>query len=182
MPDTAPAAEADTRMCTCSHHWNLHYASGQTGDPAICRGLHGNATPGPYWPCDCRGFEPWSGPTDARTGEPVHPITLATDSRAPARERLADRSQMVGEVKGELDDAFQFTERDGSRHSYVTRAWVESLLSLHAASAAAAERARCVQVARDVKAAYPVTLDPSQGHLSGLETAFPFGDFLEDLP
>lgn len=32
-------------------------------------------------------------------------------------------------VDAELRDAFQFTNPDGSRHGYVTRAWVETLLA-----------------------------------------------------
>ena len=77
-------AETVTAMCACGHHWNVHYASDtRTGNPAICRGLHGNATPGPFRPCDCTGFEQWSGPRDARTGEPVRPLTLST--AMPAR-------------------------------------------------------------------------------------------------
>ena len=77
MPDLPPGTV--TAMCACGHHWNLHYASDtRTGDPAVCRGLHGTATPGPYRPCDCTGWEQWSGPRDARTGEPVRPIQLAT--------------------------------------------------------------------------------------------------------
>jgi hypothetical protein len=75
-----PPREAVTAMCECSHHWNVHYESDKrTGDPAACRGSLGNATPGPYRPCGCRGFAQWSGPRDARTGEPVRPIQLATE-------------------------------------------------------------------------------------------------------
>lgn len=59
---------------------------------------------------------------------------------AAERGRLADRQQMVDEVRAELDDAFQFTERDGSRHGYVTREWVQVLIATQAASAGAAER------------------------------------------
>ena len=77
MPDLPPGTV--TAMCACGHHWNVHYASDtRTGDPAVCRGLHGTATPGPYRPCDCTGWEQWSGPRDTRTGEPVRPIQLAT--------------------------------------------------------------------------------------------------------
>ena len=58
--------------------------------------------------------------------------------RADERQRLADREEMVAEVKAELDDAFQFTKPDGSRHGYVTREWVEALIATQAASASAA--------------------------------------------
>jgi hypothetical protein len=66
---------------------------------------------------------------------------------AAERARLANRSQMVDEVKHELDDAFQFTEPDGSRYSHVSRAWVEVLLAISAASAGAAEQERCARLA-----------------------------------
>jgi len=80
MPDLPPAAT--TLMCACSHHWSVHRESGQTAPGAACWGYIGSTTPGPLRePCDCAGFEPWSGPRDARTGEPVRPLTLATDSR-----------------------------------------------------------------------------------------------------
>lgn len=59
--------------------------------------------------------------------------------RDDERQRLAGRRQMADEVRRKLDDAFQFTEDDGSRHSHVTRAWVEALLVAHSASVAAAE-------------------------------------------
>jgi hypothetical protein len=55
-------------------------------------------------------------------------------------------AQVTGDVKGKLDDAFQFTERGGSRHSYVSREWVETLLAHHAAAAVTAERERCIEV------------------------------------
>lgn len=71
---------AVTAMCECGHHWHVHSQSGQTAPNAICHGYHGSATPGPYKPCDCRGFAQWSGPRDARTGEPVKPLTLSTAS------------------------------------------------------------------------------------------------------
>lgn len=59
--------------------------------------------------------------------------------REAERQRLANRAAMLDEVRAELDDAFQFTQPGGSRHGYVTRAWVEALLATQAASAAEAE-------------------------------------------
>ena len=95
MPDLPPGTV--TAMCACGHHWNLHYASDtRTGDPAVCRGLHGTATPGPYRPCDCTGWEQWSGPRDTRTGEPVRPIQLATGAaghRGITQRLVLDRSR-----------------------------------------------------------------------------------------
>jgi hypothetical protein len=44
-----------------------------------------------------------------------------------------------------------------------------------------AERARCVELARKVDATYPVTVGPAPGQVSVRHTAFPFGDYLEDL-
>jgi hypothetical protein len=62
-------------------------------------------------------------------------------------------------VKGALDDAFQFAERDGSRHSYVTREWVEALLATCAAATAAAERESIIALAREKQATYWVGPD-----------------------
>jgi hypothetical protein len=102
---------------------------------------------------------------------------------AAERKRLADRQQVIGEVKNELDDAFQFTDRDGSRHSYVTRDWVQSLLAHHAASAAATECERIITVARKLDATYPVTLEPEPGSEGSTRRAvFPFADYLADVP
>jgi hypothetical protein len=80
-------------------------------------------------------------------------IDIALDAaepgiRADERERLGHREAVAASVSGELDDAFQFTDNDGSRHSYVTRAWVEALLAKYAASAAAAERERLLSELR----------------------------------
>ena len=44
-----------------------------------------------------------------------------------------------------------------------------------------AERGRCIALAREMKAAYPVTLKPGHSPLAELKTAFPFGDYLEDI-
>jgi hypothetical protein len=74
--------------------------------------------------------------------------------QAAERERLANRAGMISEVKNELDDAFQFTSKDGSRWSHVARDWVESLLAVHAASAGAAEREACARLAERIGATY----------------------------
>ena len=80
-----PPVPSGTAMCECAHHWRMHSASGWTAPGAVCWGTHGSATPGPYEPCDCKAFAPWSGPTDARTGEPVKPLTMAADARVTTR-------------------------------------------------------------------------------------------------
>lgn len=85
MTDISP--EDITAMCECSHHWYVHSASGQTAPNKACHGYIGSATPGPYEPCRCTGFRQWSGPRDARTGEPVKPPTMAVDARVPPGAR-----------------------------------------------------------------------------------------------
>ena len=82
MPEPVTPPAAQTLMCACAHHWGVHRASGRTAPVAACWGYIGNATPGPLRePCNCAGFEPWTGPTDSRTGEPIRPLTMATDGR-----------------------------------------------------------------------------------------------------
>ena len=68
---------------------------------------------------------------------------------AAERERLANRTAMSAEVKDELDDGFQWANPDGSRWNHISRAWVESLLATHAASATAAEHERWAAVLAD---------------------------------
>lgn len=99
--------------------------------------------------------------------------------QAAERERLADRQQVIDEVKAELDDAFQFTDRDGSRHGYVTRAWVESLLAHHAASAVAAERERLAQLADQKRAGYE-DLGTGEPGLAQYGSYVPFADLIRE--
>lgn len=101
--------------------------------------------------------------------------------QAAERERVADRQQVIDEVKAELDDAFQFTDRDGSRHGYVTRAWVESLLAHHAASAAAAERERVARLAEEHGATYSdCPCDPARGIGDPSHGPVPFADLIRE--
>ena len=94
-------------MCECSHPWDVHRESGQTGPDAICHGYIGSATPGPlYDPCRCLGFKAWSGPRDARTGEPVKPLTMVADARRepdPMPARLADPAKMCADLEGYIE-------------------------------------------------------------------------------
>jgi hypothetical protein len=76
-------------------------------------------------------------------------------ARAEERARLANRAEMIDEVRHELDDAFQFANADGSRHGYVTREWVQALLATHAASAGAAECERIITLASAMRATIP---------------------------
>jgi len=100
MPDLPPAAT--TFMCACSHHWSVHRESGQTAPGAACWGYIGSDTPGPLRePCACAGFVPWSGPRDARSGEPVLPLTLATDSRRPGPPQTVTPAERVGLLRYE---------------------------------------------------------------------------------
>ena len=97
------------------------------------------------------------------------------------------------EIEAELDDAFQFTEADGSRHSYVSRAWVEKLLAaattaereatvraMYAGAAnavenaVAAEREKCAREAEQLGAQYWAHKDGQQG------TYHPFGTWLRE--
>jgi hypothetical protein len=101
---------------------------------------------------------------------------------AAERSRLANRSQMIDEVKNELDDAFQFTNLDGSRHGYVTREWVQALLAIHAASAGAAQQEADAQLANQHQA---MAWDkPGHGWTSAQPgvVRVPFADLLRNPP
>jgi hypothetical protein len=97
----------DSAMCECSHHFRVHAESKLTAPSAICHGIIGSATPGPYEPCRCTGFKPWSGPRDSRTGEPVRPLIMVTDSptimttdsRAPERGGLRWTKTVLLEIE-----------------------------------------------------------------------------------
>jgi hypothetical protein len=83
----------------------VHGESGWTSKSDICHGWTGSATPGPYEPCRCTGFRPWSGPRDARTGEPVKPLTLQAPAISPERAFIAgaaaerDRIRQLAEAR-----------------------------------------------------------------------------------
>jgi hypothetical protein len=86
-----PSARRDmhTAICECGHHWSVHAQSGLTAASAVCHGYAGSATPGPLRePCACRGFAPWAGPVDSRTGEPVRPLTMTIDAHQPPQAAL----------------------------------------------------------------------------------------------
>jgi hypothetical protein len=98
-------------MCECSHHWYVHAASGKTARSKVCHGYTGNATPGPFPPpCICREFKPWAGPRDSRTGAPVRPLSLATDSRVSAQHDdvpvIADERDHMQAAMHLMRDAF----------------------------------------------------------------------------
>jgi hypothetical protein len=134
-----------------------------------------------------RAWQAWYEPehdisrymTSMRHDEMHRAFLAGWEAAAAERERLAHREAMIGEVKNELDDAFQFTGEGGYRHGYVTREWVEALLATHAASAAAAERGACIHLATEHDATYLV---PCYGddHERGLHTHHrrPFADLL----
>lgn len=73
------------------------------------------------------GCPPWSALTpEARADwRVVADAVLAMDGL-----KAADSGPFAAAVESELDDAFQFTNPDGSRHGYVTREWVERLLGI----------------------------------------------------
>jgi hypothetical protein len=88
----ATVSAMKSAMCECSHHWYMHAESGYTAPGAVCYGYIGSATPGPLRePCRCPGFTAWNGPRDARTGEPVKPLTLTTGHR-PSGSRLWEQA------------------------------------------------------------------------------------------
>lgn len=141
---TMPAEAA--AMCECGHHWSVHAESGQTAPSAVCHGYVGSATPGPLRePCRCQGFAQWPGPTDSRTGEPVRPLTLATDSRVaavpPAAVTAATQALTQAMSAGEL-----LSNQD------VARVAVAAAAPHIAAPAAEAERERIRQLAISVQA------------------------------
>ena len=159
MPDLPPAAT--TLMCGCSHHWSVHRESGQTAPGAACWGYIGSTTPGPLRePCDCAGFEPWSGPRDARTGEPVCPLTLATDSRVTgvpqaatdaARDAARPWAASIAEdvVTGLASGANgpRLAEIIGAGVAHVAVAVLEAVAPHITADATAAERKRITRAA-----------------------------------
>ena len=102
------------------------------------------------------------------------------------RGRLSHREAVLASVKAELDDAFQFSGKDGVRHAYVTREWVQVLLAEYAASAAAAERESIIRLAADhaataSKCAAGTVPQPSRPcACRSASPAFPFADLLRE--
>jgi len=140
MPDAIPVPpEAVTAICECSHHWSDHAQSGLTAASSICHGYTGSATPGPLRePCACRGFAPWSGPVDSRTGEPVRPLTMTIDARQPAEPHSEGNPALAAATEAILNRRLAAAHGSGQGDARRAAILVEALPDAAAAIAAAA--------------------------------------------
>ena len=82
-------------MCRCSHHILQHkegvsYPTSFSPGHFDCKGMLGSETPG-FIPCNCKKFEPWDGPWDAKTGQAAN---VQLTNLSTAHKAMSERTRV----------------------------------------------------------------------------------------